>query len=228
MGAYKTKTNPRRVIGKSRRGVFRRFGTRRFNNPSIHHFQATSVVDFGVVPSDMIAPSAGWSMHANNNTTAGAPGYFAFNNIPAYAEFAAMFDQYKITRVDVTFIYNKNSSENASGVGLPFLHYAVDHDDGDCWTTTAQMFQYGTYKCKTLNRPIHVRLFPKTTKMIYRSPASTAYSVDDKPEWIDMAYTDVPFYGFKWALDVSGSNVQDLIGTVKILCKYTFECRNRM
>lgn len=73
-------------------------------------------------------------------------GTGVFSNANALA---AIYDQYRITRVNVEIMYScNNSSENSPTIALPILYAVVDYDDTAALGSSAQALGYSS--CKTL------------------------------------------------------------------------------
>lgn len=153
---------------------------------------------------------------------------FQLVDLPDVAEYQNMFDSYILTCVVLRFYnpYNSVSAETSVGDGGR-LHYVLDYNDGITPTSIAQLMEYGTYKCKPLDRcnPLKIVIRPKLSVEYYRSLATTGYGTTG-PKWIDTTNTGiaVPHFGFKYIIEAAGiTTTKDMkmIATYYFKCKYT-------
>lgn len=149
---------------------------------------------------------------------------FALNALPNVSEFANLFDQYKITHVQLRFHLNVDPSAQAAGSAVyPKLYYATDFDDANAPASFDDLRQHARLQVRVMNpnRPIVVNIKPAVTTLVYRGPTTSSYV----PKWrqfIDMAQTDVPHYGLKWAID----NLTNTNYSVKIEGRMWFTCKD--
>lgn len=121
-----------------------------------------------------------------------------FQNINAYADFTALFDQYKLLKVVYTFRPNQNASLTANATRIVSIRCAEDPDGGG--TLTWEQLGEQRHKDIYLNRVRSVVMYkPSVQQEIYRGPATTAYAPKNK-QWLDMALTDIPHYSMKIAI----------------------------
>lgn len=174
-------------------------------------------------------------------TSAGAAsnyqgGYaFRLSDLPNNAEYAALYDQYKITGVSFKIMPkwqnpgNGANSNTVSGVGQ--IITVIDNDDASNTFTKDDLLQYRTCKVTTPGR-VHKRfIVPKMLNAVYRTGVTFAYnSVACK--WIDMTLTDVPTYGIKMWIDPPVQNslvavpITPLQIPYDIYATYYFKCKN--
>lgn len=141
--------------------------------------------------------------------------------IPNYAEFTSLFDQYRLKKLVFKLRLVRPPEANNTSVNqqyYPDVYCSVDHDDSNAPTTVDQVQQYG--KCKTgILKPNYwfkYRCYPTASAAVYRALA-TAYMPIKNNAWLDLAYTDIPYYGIKLAVDVSNVTVQT--DTLSIECR---------
>lgn len=148
---------------------------------------------------------------------------YALSQVPNVSEFANMFDRYKITYVKHYFtLMIDPSAQSASTASVPQIYYVRDYDDSTAITPT-QMREHGKMRRLALSvgKTVGIGIRPAVLNEIYRSAISTTY----EPKWnvwIDMATTDVPYYGLK-------VNVEDLTNTNYVLkheVKFWFACKD--
>lgn len=144
---------------------------------------------------------------------------FRFNQIVNYNDFTSLFDQYRITHVQLKVWFKYNGSFN--GV-FPKFYWYSDYDDTILPTDLNEFRQHQKVRMAqlNLNRPLVINIKPALLVESYRSPVSVGYL----PKWrqlIDMSAPDVPHYGLKWAID----NFSDPACIIQIETRYWFQCR---
>lgn len=138
---------------------------------------------------------------------------FALNQVPEYARFTALFDQYRINRVVVKFIPTMSTLVNRPyddtttilvGEGVPRLATAIDRDDDQLPSSTTGFNDLqGRQGSKVVQatRPVTWSFVPTRLSMVYRTASTTGYKVDSQTrEFLDCANDNIPHYGLKYAL----------------------------
>jgi len=124
-----------------------------------------------------------------------------FADLSQVAQLAAVFDQYRIEKV----LYKFKSRNNAISVqntaspngGVPTGYVVVDRDDSTVLTVN-QAEQYDNCETFSGEDDFVVELIPSVTPAVFSSGAFTAYITEDSDQvWVDVANTNVPFYGIK-------------------------------
>ena len=158
----------------------------------------------------------------------------ALSDLVQSADFAGLFDQYRITKVVMTFqlINNPTAYGNlnlATGSQtatnwFPKMWYVVDHDGGSTETISTIKERQGL-RCRILqpNRVVRVVFKPKCRTLTYSTSTSTGYS--PKNIKIDMTDTNVLHYGLNTVIDsnnVDPSN--DYPFKIRVEKKLFFTC----
>lgn len=149
---------------------------------------------------------------------------FSLSALPNVSEFANLFDQYKITHVQLRFHLDTDpGAQAAASAQYPKLYYATDYDDANAPASLDDLRQHARMQCRVLtpNRPIKVNIKPAVTTLVYRGPTTSSYV----PKWrqfIDMAQTDVPHYGLKWGID----NLTNTNYKVRVEGRMWFTCKD--
>jgi hypothetical protein len=147
---------------------------------------------------------SGWvNMYVNDSTT--------MAQLASYTQFTNLFDQYRIDKVDYTFIPGQNVSDATnntyenSGTGcLPTLLIAADLDGAStAITTESQLLQYGHHVKHRLDTPFTFSVVPRVSTALY-VPTSVGFGIPDGPQWVDSSSSLVPHYGVVWAADPGG------------------------
>jgi hypothetical protein len=122
-----------------------------------------------------------------------------------------MFDQYKIEKMELTFIpnqINSDATQNSSlesGTGkVPIILIATDLDGAVALPTSENtLLRYSNHKKHFMNKPFKHTWSPRVSNIVYDAPASGSigFSVPTRSAWIDTAYPDVNHYGAVWFMD---------------------------
>lgn len=162
------------------------------------------------------------------NATTGAPvlrgASFALSSLPGVSDFTNLFDMYKITHVQLRFHLQVDPGAQASASAIyPKLWYATDYDDDNAPASLNALREHARCKVRVLNpnRPVVVNIKPAVASLVYRGATTSSYSPKWR-QWVDMAQTDVPHYGLKWAVD----NLTNTNYTLQIEGKMWFACKD--
>lgn len=163
-----------------------------------------------------------------NNVYAGIT--FQLSSLPNHSEFTALFDQFRITYVQLQFYLQYNPAQidttDVRGQGLatyPCMYITKDNDDGNSPTTLDELRQHADVKMFML-KPDTIRKYglkPATLSAQYQSSVATSYS-PTWGQWIDCANSATPYYGVKIGIENMTSSSQYLV------CRatYWFQCRD--
>jgi len=160
---------------------------------------------------------------------------YKFNDMVGYTEFSALFENYRITRISVTFqlitnpdaVYYTNSfntSDGNSSNWFPKLWYTVDHDGGSDETLTTMKERQGI-KCKILkpNSTIKVSFTPMCRTLTYKTATTEGFA--PKNIKLDMADVTVPHYGLLYLIDTNGIDPRDAYPfKIAMETKFNFTC----
>lgn len=224
MGAVKK----RRVMKNTRNAAFKKSSIRR--SLSVHSFVRQS-------------PNFQISLAANNSYSSGSIIY-QLDNLVNYTEFTALFDQYKITKVDVMFKLHTNpymiyatqytpGTLAAAPVTFPTLWLVNDKDDSTA-LARSEFQERGRAVRRVLqpNKIIKWSCRPTILTQLYRTAATTGYA-PKYGQYIDCAQPNVPHYCTKWGIDYDGYTLpataagpygQDL--QVGVELRYHFTCKD--
>lgn len=156
---------------------------------------------------------------------------FKLSDLPNYTELTALYDQYKITGVKISFIPSATEYNSAIPQGAtvaqgfnPFMS-AIDYDDTTTPTSEDQLMEYGSLKRSGPGR-IHSRyIVPKVLQEVYRSVATTGYR-PISGQWLDIAQPDIPHYGLKvWCSAPPAAGTATAI-TYNVYATYYIKCKN--
>ncbi len=156
---------------------------------------------------------------------------FELNTIKQQAQYAQIFEFYRIDKVVVTFRYKGGNAGIASGSGMwnevnPLLMFKVDHNDdtADSVATLKDSLKCKTHMFTNNNPEFSIQLKPATQDMIYRSATSTAYS-PKWGQWIPTNDITVPHYGLKcYAIGYKSGSLNP--GKLSVSYKYYVSFKN--
>jgi hypothetical protein len=155
---------------------------------------------------------------------------FRLADLPQYASWTALFDQYRISRISVSFIPSRAPTALAStttDVAQPALQfwYAVDLDDSTVVSPLTALMQYENVRCHTFDgtKPMTVSFKPHIAVAAY-SGAFTSYA-NQSSQWIDCGSPDVLHYGLKYGFPCLNSTSAS-IPYLSIVCTYYVEFKS--
>jgi hypothetical protein len=129
---------------------------------------------------------------------------FNFKQIPNYSELVALFDQYRIDKIELRILYQNNIApvDTDGRIGktspLPIMYYAPDFDDHTPPADQAALLEYGGCKMKilTANAPFSIFIKPNITRAVYQGITSAYESA--RPTKVDCNYPQVEHFGMKY------------------------------
>lgn len=134
----------------------------------------------------------------------------------------ALFDQYRIKRVDWRFRPQFEGINFSTTDNVPVIYTVVDYDDSVNLTTLPQIREY--QNCQThMNESFNVSCVPHCAMALYAG-AFSSYGNITAP-WIDSASNGVPHYGLKLAI-TGGIGGQTNLQRWWVTCTLTVEMRN--
>lgn len=172
----------------------------------------------------------GHAEHGNIVVTAGETKFFAetfkLANLTNVASFSQLYDHYRINAVKITF-YPPFNVYNASGTGalnVPEIYLVRDYDTSVDPTSIAQLDQYTHTVRRAFTRPVSMFLKPKVTMPVY-GESGNAFCNPARPPWIDMAKTDVVYYGILGGITCSQTSLLPAM-TIRVTADYYISCKN--
>jgi hypothetical protein len=142
---------------------------------------------------------------------------FTLSSLDQVTQLAAVFDQYRIKRIEA-WVYPTNDTSAAASQGE--MATVLDFDDTTALTTFAQALDYQNCLVGKVQEG-HYRSFrPHVAIAAYGSGAFTSYANVVSP-WIDCTSTTVAHYGIKYAATVTSS-----VLTYDLLVRYHVDFRS--
>ncbi len=133
---------------------------------------------------------------------------------PNSAEFAALFDQWRIRQV-ICSIYPDNTSEQVP------IYTVIDYDDDNPLALLSDATQYGTLQVTTYGKYCERVIRPLFATAAY-SGAFTSFANASPNTWIDVASPNVKYYGLKMIMPPTPS----LVSHIRVSFKIIYEFRN--
>lgn len=149
------------------------------------------------------------SLATFNNVT------FAVSAIDQINDLAGVFDQYRIDSVEV-HITNQNSNFNMANSGRYVT--VIDHDDNTNFTLFNTALDYPSALVSGGQSCQYRHFVPRIATAAY-SGAFTSFA-NQKPQWIDMASSNVVHYGLKAAFTGTSTSLIIFDLTVVLHCSF--------
>lgn len=170
---------------------------------------------------------SGWSSAAL--TTSFYSTSFALSGVPGYTEFTALYDQYRLTKVILhllpTNIAVTNSNSASTIVNLaPRAVTAIDFDDSTNAASFSELREYSTAEVHMTTDKCVRTFSPAVSTVVYEGVSSSGYA-PTWGQWISTNDPTVPHYGFKGAIEPTGSGSADNAYGFRVEAEYFLEFR---
>lgn len=204
-------TMPKRKFSSRRRSVGRKRRRTRFKGKRVPPKRAILAINKHPLSYIREIPANNLTIPLGDNKLYFANS-FAIGALPNIAEFTPLFDQYRIRYIIAKFRLVAPPEANAvtaQSQFYPDIYVTVDHDDAVTPTAVDQVLQYGKCKRGILrpNRWFKYKFYPTAALQLYRSATTTAYAPAKNSMWMDLANTDMPYYGLKGVISNEASGV---------------------
>lgn len=214
---------PKRVYRRRPRKTFRKRRSRKmvmYRRPQTKIYSFKRSVDL-----------LNWNIDAVSAVQYKAYG-FALSDLPTVTDFTALFDQFRILAVKITFYPQFNQFQydgTASGTkfGASELYSVIDYDDSATPASLDELNQFSTLKRRYFNRPYSRYFKPQIVCKGLLNSAGTndGYFLAGRKRWLDMATPNVLYQGLKVAF--ASLNTNALVAqTIRVQCTYYFQCKN--
>lgn len=159
---------------------------------------------------------------------------FTLSQVQGFADFVALYDQYRIRSVEVKYtpitlnIGNLNAAGQSS-MQVCTLASVIDYDDSIDLPDVSIARQYSSCLIRQYGEEPYTtrrKFTPASLVQLYRTLTTTGYS-SKYGQWIDVATNDVPHYGMKFLLSLPAvCNTGDTNMGYQIDVQYELEFRN--
>lgn len=148
------------------------------------------------------------------------PAYYGLEfqaaNLPNWAAFSALYDQYCITKIVIKLIpmLNMNGVQPLAAGSLlnpGIIATVIDTDDATAPSSLAVMEQYQSYKSQpVISQKTITRVYvPGVDSTVVAGGGAVVSAINKKLQWIDCAFGNIAHFGMKIYLDAYASaNVQ--------------------
>jgi len=152
-------------------------------------------------------------------------GYkFSVSQFPTASAFLAIFDQYRIRKISVTFmpqIVNNFILSGTVATVVPTKMYnlntivtAIDNDDAGTPATEASVLAHETAIMHgPFNKSVTRTFAPMIAASVYQTGGFGGYS-SESGQWVDAASNAVEYYGLKWAIANGSTTSATLVNMV--------------
>lgn len=121
---------------------------------------------------------------------------FTLGDLPDVTDFTALYDQYKISKIEVKWLPRGNSSDVGSSGNISRFFSVIDRDDDAVPSSIDQLTQYESLKV-TPTTATHARSFKPSMRLETATGLGTTANTIVGPKWIDVTNTNVKHYGVK-------------------------------
>lgn len=168
----------------------------------------------------------------NESDAAGLFRAFTLNEMKQQAEYAKIFEFYRIDKIVATFRYKGGNSQIATDNDYttnevnPLLYFKVDHNDttSDTLSKMKDSMKTKTHMFTNNNPEFSIQLKPAIQDMVYRTTTTTGYS-PKWGTWIPTTDIQVPHYGLK-AYAIAFKTSSYVPGTIAVSYKYYVSFKN--
>jgi len=150
---------------------------------------------------------------------------FALSGLPNYTEYTALFDQYRILEVIVSFTpFSTVSATTAVGASYPGLIGSwIDYNDASLPANLQEGQQYDSYQKNICTVPFDRVLHPHSAVASYSGTFSSYDNVYGR--WHDCASPSIQHYGCK--LVITGSTFATSTKIYDVEATVTLQCRSQ-
>ena len=135
------------------------------------------------------------------------------------ANFAAIYDYYRMDAVEIQVFYNSNTSVVNNTYSLPILYGAIDTNDSGPLTSVANalsypycdIFQLGNSSGSNNGRQMCKRFTPGAESAVSATGGATQAALNSKGQWFDTANSTIVFYGYKIFADAVAPLAVDVL-----------------
>jgi hypothetical protein len=152
-------------------------------------------------------------------------GYvFKLDQAPNFAEFA-VFDEYSISRVDVSLIpdFNVNTDTALAHVSMPHLVVATDLNDALAPANEASLLSHSDAQVYNPGTRANISFVPSVSTSYWQNALATGFG-SKQGAWIDMASSGVEHYALKYGLIVD-ANAVAMGQQYRVFVKFHFKFR---
>lgn len=154
--------------------------------------------------------------------------FFALALLPSPTEFADMFAEYMITKIELYFYPKTNAvtpSTNTVQTTVSQFYIAYDPTNASTPANTGEVRQYTSCKSFYGNRPFKYTIYPRAQLAADSAGGVVEAAQTHKRQWISTTQTTVRYYGAKYAIPAN-NNTSNVLNSWTFSPRYTIVCRN--
>lgn len=152
---------------------------------------------------------------------------FQLDEVPNYTEFTALYDQYKLSAVSISFIPMQTYTlNNTTAVANNFnVRYAtvVDYDSSGAFGTFNDAREFTTVKITTITQQ-QTRYIKPRIKSANENDSSTIVASGNIRSWLNTSIGNIPHYGLRYVFEQFPN--AGFVGQMKVEAVYYFAFRN--
>lgn len=211
MPVYKRRYKRKSPRTYRKKRSYKKKGHKRPTNPTFY-FKRKSLISFPIIAS----------LNSFEGAIAlGGVNSDALQDVPGYAEYQAMFDEFKIAGISRKWIYDVNSAGTGTAVtaagGLPVLITYNDKNDATEIASEDETLQIASTKQSRLEKP----------RSRYWKPQYAGAQLGSNT-WHSTALSPtIAHYGLKWAIShvPNASAPTTVLGTIRLYTTYYLKFR---
>jgi hypothetical protein len=138
-------------------------------------------------------------------SSVGTSYVFKLSLIPGYAEIAAMWDFYRITKVDVLYAPASKAGPSTATTTSPGTVMAAgpDYDESTAVNFTTMLERQDTAVYSVFDS-WEVSFKPRAASVVYGNGVTSGYALAPADQWMDTS-ADVSYYGFNYAFPATAA-----------------------
>lgn len=142
-------------------------------------------------------------------TTSAFSRQFTLGDIPGASEIRAMYDFYRMKRIDIVYFPASRTGPTSPTLTNPAPVMAVGPDyDESIGVSFATMLERNTTQVYSVYDKWQVTFEPRLSTPAYGGVSTNGYLLGNPGAWVDTAGTDAVYYGFNWTHPPTTSSLQ--------------------
>lgn len=141
---------------------------------------------------------------------------------PGASDFTALYDYYKLDKVEISFMFSGNSAPLAPATAsqLPILNIVFDPTDTSVVSLSSILQFQDLHTVQLGNMRTQNGYVIQCSPRPLLTAGGSATAVAEANPWLNIDTPTVPYYGIKMFYDNSGSTVTAITGYLNLYIKY--------
>jgi len=147
---------------------------------------------------------------------------FSIADLPQFASYSALFDQYRFDRIRLRFLFRgtagvTNQNSSSPNTLLPLMYVVIDFDDANTLADKNAAREYDNCQIVRSGESLELDFVPSFAPATYAGGAFTGYGVVPSPSmWLDIASSGILQYGVKAIIDpLTTASTENIIWDVE-------------